>query len=83
MAKKDFIVDRYAAGMYVRQELYAQRVKKYYDLAVEELLVLAHQHPELTSDKKFAFADNTRIGQEVQRIMRTLYSQVYAEIKKD
>lgn len=83
MAKKDFIIDRYAAGMYVRQELYAQRVKKYYDIAVEQLLVLAHQHPELTSDKKFAFADNTRIGQEVQHIMRTLYSQVYAEIKKD
>ena len=82
-SKKDIILDRYAAGMYVRQELYAQRVKAYYDNAVEKLLALAQQHPDLTADKKFSFADNMRVGDETSRVIRSLYSQVYAEIKKD
>ena len=83
MSKKDIILDRYAAGMYVRQEIYAQRVKKFYDLAVERLLELASQHPDLTQDKKFSFSDNMRVGDETSRVIRSLYSQVYAEIKKD
>ena len=82
-SKKDIILDRYAAGMFVRQEIYAQRVKKFYDLAVERLLALASQHPDLTADKKFSFADNMRVGDETSRVIRSLYSQVYAEIKKD
>lgn len=82
-SKKDIILDRYAAGMFVRQEIYAQRVKKFYDLAVDRLLALASQHPDLTADKKFSFADNMRIGDETSRVIRSLYSQVYAEIKKD
>lgn len=82
-SKKDIILDRYAAGMFVRQEIYAQRVKKFYDLAVDRLLALASQHPDLTADKKFSFADNMRVGDETSRVIRSLYSQVYAEIKKD
>ena len=82
-SKKDIILDRYAAGMYVRQEIYAQQVKKYYDAAVDRLLQLAAQHPELMDDKQFAFKDNPRIADEASRVIRSLYSQVYAEIKKD
>ena len=82
-SKKDIILDRYAASMFARQDLYALRVKKFYDDAVERLLALASQHPDLTSDKKFSFSDNMRVGDETSRIIRQLYSNVYAEIKQD
>jgi hypothetical protein len=82
-SKKDQIIDRYAQGMFVRQDLYASRVRSLYDDAVTQLLALANQIPDLSSDKKFYFADNPRVGKEATRIIRELYTKVYIEVKND
>ncbi len=79
-SKGDIIVDRYASGMFVRQDVYAARVKSLYDDAVDKLLALASQM-DPDDDKKFSFADNPRVGEETTQIIRELYSNVYKEIK--
>lgn len=69
--------------MFVRQDLYASRVRSLYDDAVTQLLALVNQIPDLSSDKKFYFADNPRVGKEATRIIRELYTKVYIEVKND
>ena len=82
MAKnRDFIIDKYAAGMFKRQDQYAARVKRLYDDAVDRLLALSQQLPADLSGKPFSFSDNPRIANEVSMILRQLYSRVYSEIK--
>lgn len=82
-SKKDTIIDRYAQGMFIRQDLYASRVRSLYDDAVGQLLALANQIPDLSSSKKFNFSDNPRVGKEATRIIRELYTKVYTEVKND
>ncbi len=74
------VIDKYAAGMFKRQEQYAQRVKGLYDVAVGKLTALAAQIP-YDPDHEFSFSDNPRIADETTRIIRELYSQVYNQIK--
>ena len=74
------VIDKYAAGMFKRQEQYAQRVKGLYDVAVGRLTALAAQIP-YDPDHPFSFSDNPRIADETTRIIRELYSQVYHQIK--
>ena len=74
------VIDKYAAGMFKRQEQYAQRVKGLYDIAVGKLTALAAQIP-YDPDHEFSFSDNPRIADETTRIIRELYSQVYNQIK--
>ena len=74
------VIDKYAAGMFKRQEQYAQRVKGLYDVAVGKLTALAAQIP-YDPDHEFSFSDNPRIADETTRIIRELYSQVYHQIK--
>lgn len=74
------VIDKYAAGMFKRQDQYAQRVKGLYDLAVGRLTALAAQIP-YDPDHPFSFSDNPRIADETTRIIRELYSQVYHQIK--
>lgn len=81
MAKKGYAIETYAAGMFIRQEQYAQRVKHLYEQAVNELLALAAQMPIDVDGEVFSFSDNPRIANETTKIIRRLYSQVYGEIK--
>lgn len=74
------VIEKYAAGMFKRQEQYAQRVKGLYDVAVGKLTALAAQIP-YDPDHEFSFSDNPRIADETTRIIRELYSQVYHQIK--
>lgn len=81
MAKRGYAIETYAAGMFIRQEQYAQRVKHLYEQAVNELLALAAQMPIDVDGEVFSFNDNPRIANETTKIIRRLYSQVYGEIK--
>lgn len=82
MASKKDKIDKYAQGMFVRQEQYAQRVKAHYDKAVEKLLDLARQvKDDVGEDKAFTFSDNPRVRDEATMAIRQLYSQVYQEIR--
>lgn len=79
--KKTMVLDKYAQGMFVRQEQYALRVQSCYDLAVTKLLDLAAQVKSQYGDKAFRFSDNPRIQNETTQVIRQLYTQVYAQIK--
>lgn len=81
MAKKGYAIETYAAGMFIRQEQYAQRVKHLYEQAVNELLALAAQMPIDVDGEVFSFSDNPRIANETTKVIRRLFSQVYGEIK--
>lgn len=82
MAKnRDYIINKYAAGMFKRQDQYAAKVKSLYDVAVDRLIMLSQQAPADLTGKPFSFSDNPRIGNETAMILRQLYSQVYSAIK--
>lgn len=81
-SKKSQIIDRYAQGMYVRQDVYAMRVKSLYDYAVDRLLALANQIPDLDTGHKFSFSDNPRVAEETTLIIRQLNAEVYKAIKE-
>lgn len=74
------VIEKYAAGMFKRQDQYANRVKGLYDVAVGKLTALAAQIP-YDPDHDFSFSDNPRVADETTKIIRELYSQVYHEIK--
>lgn len=80
-SKQALVVDKYAPGMFVRQEQYAMRVKSRYDVAVSKLLDLARQVKDEFGDRKFSFSENPRIQRETTLVIRQLYSQVYQDIR--
>lgn len=82
MATKKFILDKYAAGMFKRQDQYAAKVKGLYDKAIDRMIMLAQQMPEDLSGKPFSFSDNPRIANETAMVIRQLYSAVYSQIKE-
>lgn len=81
-SKKETKIDKYAREMFVRQEQYAQNVKKRYDKATDKLLDLARQVKDDVGDKAFHFSDNPRVREEATEIIRQLYTEVYHDIKE-
>lgn len=80
MAKKKGIdFDKYASGMFLRQEQYAFKVRQFYERAAEQLLRLAKQHPEV-AEAAFTFAQSSTVEAEAARIIRELYANVYKQI---
>ena len=73
--------DKYAQGMFLRQEQYALRVKARYDYAVRQLLDLARQVKDEVGDKAFRFTDYPQTRNEATKVIRQLYTAVYGEIK--
>ena len=81
MAKKKKIdIDKYASGLFLRTEQYADKVRQHYATAVEELLKLsANSH--ISPDEVFSFSDNKKLSAKANNVLRGLYSAVYNEIK--
>lgn len=81
MAKKRKIdIDKYASGLFLRTEQYADKVRQHYATAVEELLKLsANSH--ISPDEVFSFSDNKKLSAKANNVLRGLYSAVYNEIK--
>lgn len=80
MAKK-IDVDKYVAGLFSRTEQYADKVRKHYATAVEELLKIS-KAKGLNADEIFSFSANKRMNQQATTVLRQLYSAVYNEIKE-
>lgn len=80
MAKKKIDIDKYASGLFLRTEEYADKVRQHYATAVDELLKLsANSH--ISPDEVFSFADNKKLYEKANNVLRGLYSAVYNEIK--
>lgn len=81
MAKKKKIdIDKYASGLFLRTEQYADKVRQHYATAVEELLKLsANSH--ISPDEVFSFSDNKKLSAKANNVLLGLYSAVYNEIK--
>lgn len=80
MAKKKIDIDKYASGLFQRTEDYADKVRQHYATAVDELLKLsANSH--ISPDEVFSFADNKKLSEKANNVLRRLYSAVYNEIK--
>lgn len=80
MTKKKIDFDKYASGLFLRTEQYADRVRRHYASAVDELLKIS-ANVNLSPEETFSFADNKRISGKANEILRGLYSAVYHEIK--
>lgn len=80
MAKKKIDFDKYAAGLFTRTEQYADRVRRHYATAVDELLKLT-AGGDLGGSGAFSFGDDTKLSEKANAILRGLYSAVYGEIQ--
>lgn len=80
MAKKKIDFDKYASGLFIRTEQYADRVRQHYASAVNELLKIS-ANAQISPEETFSFANNKRISNKANEILRSLYSAVYHEIK--
>ena len=80
MAKKKIDFDKYAAGLFSRTEQYADRVRRHYASAVDELLKLTAKS-DLGESGAFSFGDDTKLSEKANAILRGLYSAVYGEIQ--
>lgn len=80
MAKKKIDFDKYASGLFIRTEQYADRVRQHYASAVNELLKIS-ANAQISPEETFSFANNKRISNKANEILRSLYSAVYYEIK--
>lgn len=80
MAKKKIDFDKYTAGLFSRTEQYADRVRRHYATAVDELLKLT-AGGDLGASGAFSFGDNTKLSERANSILRGLYSAVYGEIQ--
>ena len=80
MANKKIDIDKYASGLFIRTEQYADKVRQHYVTAIEELLKISPKS-NISSDKLFSFSDNRKLSEKANQILRGLYSAVYNEIK--
>lgn len=80
MAKKKINIDKYASGLFLRTEEYADKVRQHYAAAVEELLKLSAKR-HISPGETFSFADNKKLSESANIVLRGLYSAVYNEIK--
>ena len=80
MAKKKIDIDKYASGLFIRTEQYADKVRRHYATAVDELLKLSAKS-HISPDEVFSFSDNKKLSAKANNVLRGLYSAVYNEIK--
>lgn len=80
MAKKKIDIDKYASGLFSRTEEYADKVRRHYASAVDELLKLS-SNAKISPNETFSFSDNKKISDKANNVLRGLYSAVYNEIK--
>ena len=78
--KKKIDFDKYASGLFLRTEQYADRVRRHYASAVDELLKIS-SNAQISPEETFSFADNKKMSGKANEILRGLYSAVYNEIK--
>lgn len=80
MAKKKIDIDKYASGLFLRTEQYADKVRQHYATAVNELLKLSAK-ADISPEEVFSFSNNKKLSEKANSILRGLYSAVYNEIK--
>lgn len=80
MAKKKIDIDKYASGLFLRTEQYADKVRQHYATAVDELLKLSAK-ANTSPDEVFSFSNNKKLSEKANTVLRGLYSAVYNEIK--
>lgn len=80
MAKKKIDIDKYASGLFLRTEQYADKVRQHYATAVDELLKLSANR-NISPDELFSFSDNKKLSEKANNVLRGLYSAVYNDIK--
>lgn len=80
MAKKKIDIDKYVSGLFLRTEQYADKVRRHYASAVDELLKIS-ANAKISPEETFSFADNKKMSGKANEILRGLYSAVYNEIK--
>ena len=80
MAKKKIDIDKYASGLFLRTEQYADNVRKHYAIAVEELLDLS-SNIHIGPNETFSFSNSKKLSPQANNVLRGLYSAVYNEIK--
>jgi len=73
--------DKYAKGLFLRTEQYAEIVRNDYVFAVDELLEL-YASVKLSPGEKFSFSNYPKKAIEADQILRGLYSRVYNSIKE-
>ena len=72
--------DKYAKGLFVRTEEYADKVRNHYVTATNELLKLS-AGTNVKDGEVFSFADNPKTSARATSVLRLLYSSVYNEVK--
>ena len=77
--RKTADIDKYTAGLFVRTEKYADKVRQYYATAISELLELT-AGSDLDGGGVFSFDGTKRLSNKANEILRALYSAVYNEI---
>lgn len=84
MAKRNnaYEAAKYAARLFTRTEGYARKVEGLFSVAVDELLKLA-ANGKPGEDGTFTFGSGKRLSEKSNRVLRSLYSSVYNEIKGD
>lgn len=78
--RKKINYDKYAAGLFSRTEQYADKVRRHFADAVNELLKLTATG-DLGASGAFSFSDSSKLSNEANEVLRDLYASVYQEIK--
>lgn len=81
MPKKKIDYDKAAKMLFSRTEHYADKVRRLYATATDELLKLSAMKTPNGVSAVFSFSDSKRLSEQANAILRALYSGVYNEIK--
>lgn len=73
--------DKYATGLFGRTKVYAEKVRKHYITAVNDLLTVSSSI-DLKPGEEFSFSNYPKVSEQAKTIVRELYSHVYAEIQQ-
>lgn len=73
--------DRYVKDLFLRSEQYAQGVKTLYLEAIDSIITLVNRYPGIDPKKTFSFSAYPKLEAEVNKILKELYSKVYATTK--
>ncbi|MCC8175508.1 MAG: hypothetical protein LIO91_03650 [Bacteroidales bacterium] len=81
MAKKRTVdFDKVAKNLFRRTEDYADKVRRHFATAVDELLELVDLG-DLNASAAFSFADSRHLSNKANKTLRRLYSAVYNEVQ--
>lgn len=78
--ESNILFDKYAKGIFVRTEGYADEVRAVYNECVDDLLSLAGRY-KVSDGAAFSFSDKKELSYKATDILRNLYSRTYAIIK--